>query len=270
MTRIALVREVFHLDTDGALLRECLAEAKDLGASIAVLPEIPMNPWAPATRTPSDDDAEPAGGPRAARQAEAARSVGIGLVGGIIERLPDGQRRNQAMVFGSDGGVLGRYAKCHIPDEPGFYEAHHYGPGEEYARPIHGLDVPIGVQICSDANRPEGTHLLAALGAEVVVVPRSTLRETWSRWRPVLISSALTSCCYTATVNRPSSEQGVEIGGPSFAVAPDGTVLVESEDRVSVFDVDRDAMPRFRKEYPGYIAVRSDLYAKGWKTVKPS
>ena len=267
MIRVALIREVFHQDHQGELLRECLSEAKSQGASIAVLPEIPLNPWSPATRTARDDDAEPVNGPRAIRQAEAAAEVGIGLVGGVIERREDGQRRNQALVYGSDGRVLGRFAKCHIPDEPGFYEADHYGPGEEFATPIQGLDLPIGVQICSDANRPEGTHLLAGLGAELVVVPRSTLKETWSRWRPVLIASALTSCCYMATVNRPAPEGGVEIGGPTFAVAPDGEVLVEGEERVMVFDVDRAAMPRFRMEYPGYIALRHDLYARGWESM---
>ncbi|MCH2160238.1 MAG: hypothetical protein MK085_00040, partial [Phycisphaerales bacterium] len=103
MIRVALIREVFHEDHDGQLLRECLAEARERGASIAVLPEIPLNPWSPATRARRDDDAEPADGPRARRQAEVAREVGIGLVGGVIEQLDDGQRRNRALVFGSDG-----------------------------------------------------------------------------------------------------------------------------------------------------------------------
>ena len=267
MMRVALVSEVFFDDPQGKRLRDRLSEARALGAEIAVLPEIPLNPWSPATRERCDSDAELTNGPRAKLQSQAAREVGIGLLGGAIVIGEDGRRRNTALVFSPDGTLLGSYAKCHIPEEPGFHESHHYDPGTEFATPFQVLDMPLGVQICSDANRPQGTQILAAMGAELVVVPRSTELATWHRLRPVIISSAITCCCYVATVNRPSPERGVEIGGPSFAVAPDGTVLLETDDVVGVFEVDRSAMSRFRREYPGYIAVRCDLYHGAWKRV---
>ena len=106
-------------------------------------------------------------------------------------------------------------------------------------------------------------------GAELVVVPRSTLQETWSRWRPVLISSALTSCCYMATVNRPAPEQGVGIGGPSIAVAPTGEVLLETTDTIGLVTLDRAVLEQARTDYPGYLAVPSSMYARGWATIPP-
>ena len=267
MMRVALVRDVFFDDPAGVRLRERLSDAKAGGAELAVLPEIPMNPWSPATTSMRSDDAEPADGPRATLLKDAAREVGIGLIGGVIRIDEDAKRRNTALAFNDQGALLGDYAKCHIPEEPGFHESHHYEPGEVFASPIDGLGVPLGVQICSDANRPQGTQALAALGAELVVIPRSTELATWHRWRPVLVASALTSCCYVATVNRPEPEQGVLIGGPSFAVAPNGEVLLETEDTLGFFDVDRAAMPTFRKEYPGYIAVRPEMYRSAWQKV---
>ena len=226
-----------------------------------------MNPWSPATTSECADDAEPIGGPRATVLSEAARDVKIGLIGGVIRIDADSQRRNTALAFNAQGELVGAYAKCHIPEEPGFHESHHYEPGVEFATPIDGLGVPLGIQICSDANRPQGTQALAALGAELVVVPRSTELATWHRWRPVLVASALTCCCYVATVNRPAPEQGVLIGGPSFAVAPDGEVLLETEDTIGIFEVDRQAMPAFRLAYPGYIAVRPEMYRSAWQQV---
>ena len=270
MTCIALIRDVYYDDAGGERLRDHLSAARKGGAELAVLPEIPLNSWAPATTSLCQDDAEPLGGSRFTLQSDAAREVGIGLVGGAIVTGVDGRRRNTALVFSAEGALLGTYAKCHIPEEPGFHESHHYDPGEEFATTIAGLAIPLGVQICSDANRPQGTQVLAALGAELVVVPRSTESATWHRWRPVMVSSAITCCCYVATVNRPAPEQGVLIGGPSFAVAPDGTVLLETEDTIGFFDADRTAMSAFKGAYPGYIAVRPDLYLDAWRKVQDS
>jgi predicted amidohydrolase len=35
-----------------------------------------------------------------------------------------------------------------------------------------------GIQVCSDVNRPEGSLLLGALGAEAIVCPRATEAAT--------------------------------------------------------------------------------------------
>jgi predicted amidohydrolase len=262
---IALISEIFYGgDAEGELHRR-LAEARSRGAQLAVLPELPLNPWSPATRIARDEDAEPPGGSRAQVLAEAAKAVGIGLVGGAIVRDPATRRRlSTALVYDSHGRLLATFAKLHIPCEPGFWESSHYDAGADFARPIHGFTMPIGVQICSDANRPEGTHLLAALGAEAILVPRATEQRTYERWKTVFRANAITSAAYVLSVNRPRAEQDVLIGGPSIAVAPDGQILLETTDTVGVVTLDRAAIRRARVEYPGYLPVRMDLYAAGW------
>ena len=264
---IALISEVFWQHDGPTRLRERLAEAKDGGASMAVLPEIPLNPWSPATKEQRAQDAEELGGPRTQIQIEAAKAVGIALVGGAILIGSDGQRRNTALVISADGSILGTWEKAHLPNEPGFWEMDHYVRGEHGPSPIEGLGFPLGVQICSDLNRPQGTQLLAAQGAELVVVPRSTELATWDRWRHVAIATALTCCCWVATVNRPEPEDGVLIGGPSFAVTPDAEVLVETTDPVAVFSYDAEKLPAHQRAYPGYLETRADLYAEGWRNI---
>ena len=91
--------------------------------------------------------------------------AGIGLVGGIIHRAEDGRRTSRALVFDGAGEVLATYEKLHLPEEPGFWETSHYEPGTEAPRRIDAFGMPIGIQICSDNNRPEGSHLLGAQGA---------------------------------------------------------------------------------------------------------
>ena len=262
--RVALIHDVFF-DASGAdRLRAALSEARERDAELAVLPEIPCNPWSPATREARDDDAEPPGGPRATLQGAAAKEAGMALVGGAIVRDPDGRRHNTALVFAATGELVGRYCKVHLPHEPGFWEADHYEPGGEPPRAIDGLPMRLGLQICSDANRPSGTQQLAAQGVALIVVPRATEGATWERWKLALRANALTGACYVLSVNRPGPEQGVALGGPSFAADPDGDVLVESEQRLCVVDLDPETVARARRGYPGYLTHGAALYREGW------
>lgn len=265
---VALITDVFHDDSPAQRLADRLGEAKSMGAELAILPEIPCNPWSPATKDATDEDAEDPGGPRHTMQAEAAKSVGIGLVGGAIQRDPDtGRRHNTALVFNAGGELIGRHQKWHIPEEPGFWETSHYAQGVNPPGVIHGLGAPLGVQICSDINRPEGTHILAAMGAELIANPRSTEEATYWKWKPVFQANAVTSCCYVVSVNRPGPELGVGIGGPSIATEPHGKVLLETNDPVAVVTIDRTLIRERRTQYPGYLPVRADLYAKGWSAI---
>lgn len=268
---VAMISDVFFDDDPEARLRARLREARELGAELALLPELPCNRWAPATRERRDDDAEEPGGPRHRMQSEAAREVGIGLVGGAIVRDPrSGRRYNTALVFDARGEQVGSFCKCHIPDEPGFREADHYDAGNAPPRVIDAFSMRFGLQICSDSNRPEGSHLLGAMGAEAVLAPRATEQATIDRWRCVFRANALTSCLYVLSVNRPAPEAGVMIGGASIAVSPFGETLVDRSEPVIVVTLDRPLVAKAKTAYPGYLPVRADLYATAWSAVANS
>ncbi len=265
---VALISEVFPAQSDEDRLCARLSEAKAAGADLAVLPELPLNPWSPATKNARDEDAEPPHGPRHEIQSRCAKKVGIALVGGAVVRNPDtGVRRNTALILDAQGELVGTYCKLHLPEEPGFWETSHYEPGVESPTPFDHLDFPFGVQLCSDINRPQGCQLLGAGGALAVVAPRATELATCHRWRPVYIANALTSAMYVLSVNRPAPEQDVLIGGPSIAVAPTGEVILESTDPVAVVTLKREVVEKARIDYPGYLPVRSDLYAQAWASL---
>jgi predicted amidohydrolase len=268
---VALISEVFWQPDGIGRLRQRLDEAARRGADLAVLPEIPLNPWSPATKEQRDDDAEPMGGPRMKAQSEAAAEAGIGLLGGIIHRdAATSRRTSRALVFDRSGELVATYEKLHLPDEPGFWEPSHYEPGTDAPRRIDTFGLPVGVQLCSDTNRPEGTHLLAAQGAMAVLVPRASEEATYQRWKIVFRANALTSCCYVMSVNRPDPEQGVLIGGPSVAIDPGGNVMVETTDAVALVTLDARAVTNARTGYPGYLPIRAGLYADAWREVAAS
>lgn len=263
--RVALVPEVFPDDDDQPRLIELLTEARGRGAGLAVLPELPLNGWAPGSKTRRDEDAEAPGGTRQRRLANAAAEVGIAVLGGAIVRDPgSGSRRNTAILVDAEGADLGRYEKVHLPEEEGYWETSHYEPGTEGPRAIDGLELRVGLQICSDVNRPQGFQLLAAQGAELLLAPRATPPETYDRWRIVLRANAVMAGAYLVSVNRPRPEPGASIGGPSIAIAPSGEIIAETTDPVSVVELRRDVVEEAAAEYPGYLKRFPGLYADAW------
>ncbi len=265
---VALVSEVFWQPDGIGRLGERLDQCARRGADLAVLPEIPLNPWRPATKDAVDADAEPMDGPRARAMAAAARQAGIGLVGGIIHRDPaTGRRTSRVLVFDQAGEVVATYEKLHLPEEPGFWETSHYEPGMHAPERIDAFGLPIGLQVCSDANRPEGSHLLGAMGVQAILIPRATEERTYQRWKIVFRASALTSCCYILSVNRPDPEAGVLIGGPSVAVDPSGQVLAETTDAIAIVTLESRVVSAARIAYPGYLPVRARLYADAWDEI---
>ena len=264
---IGLIRDIFVGEDATQRLSQTLQQVKDRGCQLAVLPEIACNPWSPATKRMLDHDAEVIGGPRTTMQANAAKEVGVGLIGAAILE-GDSARFNTCLFWNEEGKLIGTYQKHHVPEEVGFWETSHYDHGVEGFKvfPFHGFN--IGIQICSDMNRPQGSHILAALGADVIVGPRSTERATYEKWRPVWIANALTTSCYVASVNRPHEEQGVLIGGNSIAVDPNGKVITEADDAITTFTIRRSTIEKARVDYPGYLPCRAALYADAWSNLK--
>jgi predicted amidohydrolase len=264
---VALISEVFWEADGSQRLKQRLAEVAERGADLAVLPELPLNAWRPSTKEARPEDAEPVDGPRAIAQREAAGEAGIGLIGGIIHRDESGRRTSRALIIDATGAIRATYEKLHLPEEPGFWETSHYEPGTEPPKRIDAFGVPIGVQLCSDNNRPECTHLLGAQGAMAMINPRATEEKTYQRWKTVFRANALTSSVYVLSVNRPSPEDGVPIGGPSVAFDPRGDLLVETTDTVALVTLDATLVTDARRGYPGYLPIRARLYADAWDEI---
>jgi predicted amidohydrolase len=262
---VAIAHDVFVGEDGRRALESRARDAVAEGAELLLLPELPLTEWVPATREVHERDAEPPDGPSHLRMADIARSTGIGLHGGAIVRDPRTEsRRNRALLYDRTGRVLCQYDKLHVPCEPGFWEADHYETGDGWTPPCEGFGLSIGLQICSDAQRPTVWQALSAMGAELILAPRATPVASYERWRTVLRANAVTSAVWVVSVNRPRPERGVPIGGPSLVIAPDGSVVVETEAPLTVVTLDSASVRKARRDYPGYLPVRSELYARVW------
>jgi len=259
--KIALVHEVFAGAEAEPRLLESMRQAAGLGARLAVLPELPLDPWPAYDRTARSEDAETPGGPRQLRLQRVARQAGVAVLGGAIT-VEDGRRFNRALLVDDKGELRASYDKLHLPSEEGFWESDHYEPGDRLPERIDALELPLGIQLCSDLNRPEGSALLAAQGAQLIVGPRATPPSSYGRWLPVLRAIALTNACYVVSVNR--------LGAPSVAIDPHGELLAETTEPLTVVLIDASIAAAARKEYPGYLAIRAELYAQGWQALRES
>ena len=260
---MGLIHDVFFGDGAAERLDGLLDQAKAGSAELAVLPELPFDRWIPGTREVRDADGEAPGGPRHRRVCAAAKRAGLGVLGGAIV-VENGVRRNRALLADAEGEIVSRYDKLHVPCEAGFWERDHYEPGVKLSAPCDRFGLTLGLQICSDMQRPQTVTALAAMGAEVLLAPRATPPGSHERWRTVLRAAAIASACYVVSINRPRPECGVEIGSPSLIIAPCGEVLVESVEPLTMILLDRDTVAAARESFPGYLDVRADLYGKTW------
>ncbi|MXW32558.1 MAG: carbon-nitrogen hydrolase family protein [Rhodothermaceae bacterium] len=261
---LALVSEVFSTEDE---LVSCLKAARSQGADLAVLPELPLNEWSPATKKARLEDAESSGGWREIIQCNAARRAEIAVLGGVIRVTRDGRRINLALLISAQGAIIDSSAKHVLPDEEGFWECDHYEPVEDPPQVIEFMGAKVGVQICSDANRPTAAQLLAAQGSHVILAPRATSISSWKRWRLAYRAMALTASAWVVSVCRPRPEFGVEMGGPSLVVDPMGEVVLETTDRIATVVLDRRAVEDARQSYPGYLAWPAKAYVAGWENI---
>jgi N-carbamoylputrescine amidase len=143
-----------------------LARASDAGARLAVLPELALTGYAPATRDEALELAQPVpAGPAVEAWGRLARERDLVVVAGMCER--DGDRCYNTAVAVGPGGVLSRYRKAHL-----FEREHEVFDQGDTGFPV--IDTPfgrLGMLVCYDLRFPDAVRTLALRGAEVVAVP---------------------------------------------------------------------------------------------------
>jgi hydroxyacylglutathione hydrolase len=292
LIRVALLRKVFVKQAEGPSqterLSEALLEASALGASVVVLPELPMDEWYPRIKACQQATHEVCeeglADERIVAMSESARCAGVVLVGGALVRassLPSHLRdnvtcpeelnsvRNVTLIFDHKGDLVNTHMKRHLPREEGFWEGSHFEAAPGGPSVMRGV-VPglvMAVQTCSDIMRPSA-HSLAALGAGLLLNPRATEAASSQKWQRIVSGIAATTAAYVISVPRPVKEGTLDLGGDAFAISPTGDLITSSADSLSVCDVDLLALGRARAlNYPGYLDIHAEEYAVAWQQV---
>ncbi len=275
--RNAADRETSLADTAAAV-----ADAARGGAQLVVLAELHTGPYFCQTEATAEfDRAEPIPGPSTDALATIAREHRVVLVGSLFERRAPGLYHNTAVVFERDGGLVGRYRKMHIPDDPGYYEKYYFTPGDLGFEPIDTSVGRLGVLVCWDQWYPEAARLMALAGAQVLIYPtaigwdpgdakteQERQREAWitvQRGHAVANNLPVLACNRTGfEPDLSGASAGAQFWGSSFVVGPQGEFLAQAGvETVEILraGIDPAQTERVRRQWPFLRDRRIDAYA---------
>lgn len=213
--------------------------------------------------------------------ANAAADNNIVLVASAFEKRAPGLYHNTAVVFDTDGSIVGKYRKMHIPDDPGFYEKFYFAPGDLGFQPVQTSLGKLGVLVCWDQWYPEAARLMALRGAEMLIYPTAIgwnpddLQDERKRqrdaWITIQRSHAVANGIPVISVNRTGYEEdpsqqtsGIDFWGSSFVAGPQGEVLFmasENSPCEAVVDIDMNRSENVRRWWPFLRDRRIDQYA---------
>ena len=257
-----------------------IEKLSDKGAELIILPELFATPYFCQEEDPKNFAyAETIPGNFTDQLSEIAKKRNICIVASLFEKSEPSIFFN-TIAFISPLGLLGKYRKTHIPDDPKYYEKFYFAPGNLGYKVFPCKDELIGTLICWDQWFPEAARITALLGAKVLVYPTAIgwhpeeKDEFGSKqlqaWLNVQRGHAIANGAFVVTVNRigfesNSSGDGIEFWGNSFVVNPYGEILHQSksdtEDNI-VIDLDLTILEEFRSGWPFFRDRRVDLYSE--------
>ena len=258
---------------------EFVRQAAKRGAAMVCLPELFRSHYFCQTEDHANFGlAEEIPGPSTSALADIARELGVVIVASLFEKRRAGVYHNTAVVIESNGELLGKYRKMHIPDDPLYHEKFYFAPGDLGFQAWDTRNGKIGVCVCWDQWYPEAARLTALRGAEVIFYPTAIGwhpkekaefgQAQHSSWQAIQRSHAIANGCYVAVANRvgheaPAGGEGIEFWGQSFLCNPGGEIIaqgsVDQED-VVLGDIDWTAVDRHRTHWPFLRDRRVDAY----------
>ncbi len=234
------------------------------------------------------DLAEPIPGPATDYFAKLAAELNIVLITSLFEKRGSGLYHNTAVVFDRQQGMVGKYRKMHIPDDPGFYEKFYFTPGDLGFEPIQTSVGKLGVLVCWDQWYPEAARLMAMRGADMLFYPtaigwdKTDTPEEQQRqcnaWQTIQRSHAVANSVPVIVANRTGFEAspvegdpGIQFWGNSFICGPQGEILAQAsaeKEETLLVELDMERTEKVKRIWPYFRDRRIDDYqdlTKRWR-----
>ncbi len=283
--RVGFLQQHNTADTKDNMLRlgEGITDLAKRGAKLIVLQELHNTLYFCQTEDVDLFDlAEPIPGPSTTFYCELAKKLGVVIVASLFEKRAPGLYHNTAVVIESNGEIVGKYRKMHIPDDPAYYEKFYFTPGDLGFHPIQTSVGKLGVLVCWDQWYPEAARLMAMQGAEMLIYPTAigyadndTPEEQQRQrmaWQTVMRGHAVANGLPVIAVNRvgfepdPSGQTpGIQFWGTSFVAGPQGEIVYEAstdDEESIVVEIDMDRSEQVRRWWPFLRDRRIDAYGE--------
>ena len=281
--KVGFLQQHNTADTKDNILRlgEGITDLAKRGAQLIVLQELHNTLYFCQTEDVDLFDlAETIPGPSTKLYCELAKKCGVVIVASLFEKRAPGLYHNTAVVIESNGEIVGKYRKMHIPDDPAYYEKFYFTPGDLGFHPIQTSVGKLGVLVCWDQWYPEAARLMAMQGAEMLIYPTAigyadndTPEEQQRQrmaWQTVMRGHAVANGLPVIAVNRvgfepdPSGQTaGIQFWGTSFVAGPQGEIIYEAptdDEESIVVEMDMDRSEQVRRWWPFLRDRRIDAY----------
>ncbi len=281
-SRVALVQMQCGVEPEKNLAKaiERIRDAAKQGADIVCLPELFRSQYF----CQSEDHAnfalaEEIPGPTTDSLGKLAAELEVVIIASLFEKRGAGLYHNTAAIIDTNGKLLGRYRKMHIPDDPLYHEKFYFAPGDLGFRNWPTSRGNIGVCVCWDQWYPEAARLTALAGAEILLYPtaigwhpgekKQYGAAQHSAWETIQRSHAIANGCFVAVANRVGLEQpvggeGIEFWGQSFITAPSGEIIAKGsvdKEELVIADIEWKRVDEHRTHWPFLRDRRIDAYA---------
>ncbi|MGE7391440.1 nitrilase-related carbon-nitrogen hydrolase [Streptomyces sp. NPDC004126] len=217
-------------------------------------------------------------GPTVRLITELATGLGITVHASLYERAEDGGLGyNTAVCVDSDGGLIARTRKNHIPAFPGYREDLCFRPGDSGFPVVAHQGARFGFPTCWDEWFPELARAYSLAGADILVHPTAIGSEvdlpdfdTRPMWEHAISANGLANALFAIVPNRVGTEGRSVFYGSSFISDPYGRVMLRAPRHtpaVLVADLDLDQrrdwlefglMRTRRPELYGTLTERTD------------
>ena len=213
-----------------ATITEFIAEARNLGCQLVVLPEMAniIRPEKMRDRIVSENKSLSLGVLR-----EQALKQRVWLHIGSLALKHGVNFVNRSLLIDPDGQIKARYDKVHMFNANlgaagVFNEAELYTPGDKIV--IAQTDwASYGLSICFDLRFGEFYRDMARAGAEILAAPSAFTYETGSsHWDVLIRARAIETGCYLLAPAQTGLREGREFWGHSAIVSPWGQILCEA------------------------------------------
>lgn len=248
--RIAALQTDIHWENppaNFAALGPRLAEARDAGARLLVLPEMYACGFSMRTAV----TAEAPDGPSTAFLRDAARDLGVWVGGSVPVLEPGRDRPFNTFLLAGPGEELHRYRKIHPFTHDGEHE--HYAAGSELVT-VEVEGVRFSLFVCYDLRFADELWLVAdRTDVYLVVANWPAARRT--HWTTLLGARAIENQAFVVGVNRVGAggaEGQVAYAGDSRVVDPWGEVPAAAGDGPAILlaDVDPACVREARTRFP--------------------
>lgn len=258
-----------------------IGKAAEQGAQLVVLPELHDHQYFCQVKDPDNFKlATTIPGPITDHYSQIAKQNAIVLITSLFEKVDNKTYHNTAVVFDTDGSLVGKYRKMHIPEGPNYYEKFYFSDGDLGFKPIQTSIGKIGVLVCWDQWFPEAARLMTLAGAELLVYPtaigweltdsEAEKQRQLDAWTIIQRAHAVANSLPVVACNRHGMEDdpshttaGIDFWGNSFICGPQGEILANTDHSSSVIihaSIDLNRSNEVREVWPYLPDRRIDSY----------